>query len=78
MRLINIDCDNSESFEHSILLYLYCYNTKNNHARITHLINNLNPYIHIKFNENSNLLQSEKDNLLIDLFIIDVNSEPVF
>ena len=78
MRLINIDCDNSESFEYSILLYLYCYNTKNNHARITHLINNLNPYIHIKFNGNSNLLQSEKDNLLIDLFIIDVNSEPVF
>ena len=78
MRLINIDYDNSESFEYSILLYLLCYNTKNNHARITHLINNLNPYIHIKFNENSNLLQSEKDNLLIDLFIIDVNSEPVF
>ena len=78
MRLINIDCDNSESFEYSILLYLLCYNTKNNHARITHLINNLNPYIHIKFNGNSNLLQSEKDNLLIDLFIINVNSEPVF
>ena len=78
MRLINIDCDNSESFEYSILLYLYCYNTKNNHARITHIINNLNPYIHIKFNENSNLPQSEKDNLLIDLFIIDVNSETVF
>ena len=78
MRLINIKCDDSKSFKYSILLYLYYYNIKNNHARVTHIINNLNPYINIKFNKNSNLLQFEKDNLLIDLFIIDVNSEPVF
>ena len=78
MRLINIDCGNSESFEYSILLYLYYYNIKNNHARVTHIINNLKPYTNIKFNKISNLLQSEKDNFLIDLFIIDVNSEPVF
>ena len=78
MRLINIKCDDSKSFKYSILLYLYYYTIKNNHARVTHIINNLNPYINIKFNKNSNSLQFEKDNLLIDLFIIDVNSEPVF
>ena len=78
MRSINIKCDDSESFKYSILLYLYCYNIKNNYARVTHLINNLNPYIHIKFNKNSNLQQFEKDNLIIDLLIINLNSETVF
>ena len=78
MRLINIKCDNSEYFKYPILLYLYYYNFKNNHARVTHRINNVNPYIYIKFNKNSDLLQFEKDNPLIDLFIIDANSEPVF
>ena len=47
MRLIIIDCSDSESFEYSILLYLYYYNIKNNHARVSQLNNNLNPYIHI-------------------------------
>ena len=51
---------------------------KNNHARVPQLNNNLNPYIHIKFNKNSDILQFEKDNPHIDLFIIDVNSQPVF
>ena len=78
MRLINIKCDNSESFKYSILLYLYCYNIKNNYTRVTHLINNLNHYIHIKFNKKSDLLQFEKDNLIIDLLIINFNSETVF
>ena len=47
MRLIIIDCSDSESFEYSILLYLYYYNIKNNHAKASQLNNNLNPYIHI-------------------------------
>ena len=47
MRLIIIDCSDSESFEYSILLYLYYYNIKNNHARVSQLNKNLNPYIHI-------------------------------
>ena len=51
---------------------------KNNHARVSQLNNNLNPYIHIKFNKNSDILQFEKDNPHIDLFIIDINSKPVF
>ena len=78
MRSINIKCDDSESFKYSILLYLYCYNIKNNYTRVTHLINNLNHYIHIKFNKKSDLLQFEKDNLIIDLLIINLNSETVF
>ena len=47
MLLINKNCSDSESFEYSILLYLYYYNIKNNHARVSQLNNNLNPYIHI-------------------------------
>ena len=51
---------------------------RKNHARVSQLINNLNPYIHIKFNKNADLMQFEKDNPLINLLIIDVNSDPVF
>ena len=78
MRLINIKYDDSESFRNSILLYLYYYNIKKNYARVTYLINNLNPYTHIKFNKNSDLLQFQKDNPITDLLIINLNSEPVF
>ena len=78
MHLININCNDKESFKQSVLLYLYYYNIQNNHGRVAQLNNNLNPYIHIKFNENSDILQFEKDNLLIDLFIIDVNGNPLF
>ena len=46
MLLINKNCSDSESFEYSILLYLHYYNIKNNHARVSQLNNNLNPYIH--------------------------------
>ena len=51
---------------------------RKNHARVSQLINNLNPSIHIKFNKNADLMQFEKDNPLINLLIIDVNSDPVF
>ena len=78
MRLINLNCVGSESFKYSIQLYLYDYNIKNNHARVSQLINNLNPYIHNKFNTNVDLVQLEKDNPHIDLFIIGINSKPVF
>ena len=78
MRLINLNCVDSESFKFSIQLYLYYYNMKNSHARVSQLNNNLNPYIHIKFNKNRDILQFEKDNPHIDLFIIDINSKPVF
>ena len=78
MRLINLNCVGSESFKYSIQLYLYYYNIKNNHARVSQLNNNLNPYIHNKFNTNVDLVQLEKDNPYIDLFIIGINSKPVF
>ena len=54
------------------------YNIKNNHARVSQLNNNLNPYIHIKFNKNIDILQFEKDSPHINLFMININSKPVF
>ena len=78
MFLINIYCNDSESFKYSILLYLYYYNIKKNHGRISQLNNNLNPYIPIEFNKNSDIAQFEQDNSHISLFIIDINGEPLF
>ena len=78
MRLINIYCNDSNSFNYSILLYLYCYNIKKNHGRISQLNNNVNPYISIEFNKNSDIAQFEQDNSHISLFIIDINGEPLF
>ena len=78
MRLINIKCRDIESFEYSILLYLYYYNIKRNNGRVTQLVFNIDPYINIKFNKNNDLVQFEKDNPHNDLLIIDVNSTPVF
>ena len=71
MRLINLNCVDSESFKYSIQLYLYYYNVKN---RVSQLNNNLSPYIHIKFNKNVDLVQFEKDTLilvyLLSIFIV--------
>ena len=78
MLLINIYCNDSESFKYSILLYLYYYNIKKNHGRISQLNNNLNPYIPIEFNKNSDIAQFEQDNSHISLFIIDINGELLF
>ena len=76
MRLINIYCNDSESFKYSVLLYLYYYNIKQNHGRISQLNNN--PYIPIEFNKNSDVAQYKQDNSHINLFIIDINGEPLF
>ena len=35
-------------------------------------------YIYIKFNENSDIVQFERDNSHINLFIIDIDGNPVF
>ena len=78
MRLINIYCNDSNSFKYSILLYLYYYNIKKNHGRISQLNNNVNPYISIEFNKNSDIAQFEQDNSHISLFIIDINGESLF
>ena len=78
MRIINVQCNDNQSFKYSILLYLYYYNIKNNHSRISQLNNNLYPYIDIKFNENNDLYQFEQDNKHVNLLIIDNNSKPVF
>ena len=78
MRLINIYCNDSDSFKYSILLYLHYYHIKKSHGRISQLKNNLNPYISIEFNKNSDIAQFEQDNSHISLFIIDINGEPLF
>ena len=59
MRLINIYCNDSESFKYSVLLYLYYYNIKKNHGRISQLNNSVNPYIPNEFNKNSDIAQFE-------------------
>ena len=78
MHLINITCTNKESFKYSVLLYIYYYNIKKNRVRVSQLINNIDPYIDIKFNENSDIVQFERDNAHINLFIIDIDGNPVF
>ena len=78
MRLINIKCNDSDSFKYSILLYLYYYNIKNNYLRPTEISKHSNPYIQIYFNENNDIYQFEKDNTFINLLIIDINNKPIF
>ena len=78
MRLVNIKCSDKESFEYSIQLYLCYYNIQKNHGRVIQLLFNTDPYLSIKFNENNDINQFEKDNPHIDLFIIDDDNNPLF
>ena len=78
MRLINIKCDNSDSFQYSILLYLYYYNMKFNHSRPTEIDKHCDPYIDIIFNKSNEVIQFEHDDPLIDLLFIDINDKPLF
>ena len=78
MRLINIKCDDNNSFKYSIVLYLYYYNIKNNYLRLTQIDKHSNPYIQIYFNRNNDIYQFEKVNTFIDLLIIDINDKLIF
>ena len=78
MLLTNITCTDKESFKYSLLLYIYYYNIKKNRARVSQLINNINPYIDIKFNENSDVMQFERDDPHISLFITNSVANPLF
>ena len=78
MRLINLICTDTESFKYPVLLYIYYYNIKKNRARVSQLINNINPYIDIEFNENSDIVQFERDNTHISLFITNIDGNPLF
>ena len=78
MCLINIKCNDFDSFKYSILLDLYYYNIKNNYLRPTEINKHSNPYIQIYFNENNDIYQFEKDNTFIDLLIININDKPIF
>ena len=77
MLLTNITCTDKESFKYSLLLYIYYYNIKKNRARVSQLINNINPYIDIKFNENSDVMQFVRDDPHISLFITDSEANPL-
>ena len=78
MRLINLICTDTESFKYSVLLYIYYHNIKKNRARVSQLIHNVNPYIDIKFSENSDIAQFERDNTHISLFITDNDGNLLF
>ena len=78
MRLINIKCDDSNSFKYSILLYLYYYNLKINYNRPTEINKHRDPYMLIYFNDGNDINQLEKDNPFFDLLIIDNSNKPLF
>ena len=78
MRLINIKCNDKESFKYSILLYLYYYNMQENLGRVIQLLFNTDPFLSIKFNKNNDINQFEKDNPHIDLFIMGDDNNPLF
>ena len=78
MHLINIKCDNRDSFKYSILLYLYYYNIKINYNRPTEINKHRDPYMLIHFNDANDINQFEKDNRFIDILIIDINNNPLF
>ena len=78
MRLINIKCNDSDSFKYSILLYLYYYNIKNNYLRPAEIDKHSNPYTQIYFNRNNDIYQFEKHKTFIHLLIIDINGKPIF
>ena len=77
-RLINIKCNESNSFKYSMLLYLYYYNIKTNYNRPTEIAKNSNPYIHIYFDRNNEICQFDKESLFIDLLITDISDNPIF
>ena len=78
MLLINIKCDNSDSFNYSIPLYLYYYNIKVNYNRPTEINKHRDPDILIHFNDYNDIIQFERENTHIDLLIIDINDKPLF
>ena len=78
LHLINIKCNDSDSFKYSILLYIYYYNIKNNYLGLTEMNKHSTPYIKINFNENNDTYQLEKNNTFINLLIIDINDKHIF
>ena len=60
MCLINIKCDNSDSFKYSILLHLYYYNIKINCNRPTEINKHRDPYMLIHFKDGNDINQFEK------------------
>ena len=77
-RLINIKCNDFDSFKYSILLYLYYYNVKTNYNRPSEIDKHRDLYIKIILYRSNNITGFEKDNPLIDLLIIDTNDKSLF
>ena len=73
--LINVKCADKDSFEYSILFYLYYYNIKNNYDRHTEIDKYREPSLSIHFNNNNDINQFEWDNPFIDLLIIDIHDK---
>ena len=59
---MNIKCDNSDSFNYSIPLYLYYYNIKVNYNRPTEINKHRDPDILIHFNDYNDITQFEREN----------------
>ena len=60
MYIINLKCNNRDSFKYSILLDLNYYNIKTNRTRVPRIKNNMISCIYIKFNRDNDIYQFEK------------------
>ena len=78
MHIMNVKCNDRESFKYSILVYLYYYNIKTNKTRVSQIKNNINPYIYIKFNRDNDIYQFEKENNHINLVINNIFGRSMF
>ena len=78
MHIMNVKCNDRESFKYSILLYLYYYNIKTNKTRVSQIKNNINPYIYIKFNRDNDIYHFEKENNHINLVINNIFGRSMF
>ena len=75
---MNVKCNDRESFQYSILLYLYYQNIKTNRIRVSQINNNINPYIHVKFNRDNDLYQFEIENNHINPIINNIFPRSMF
>ena len=78
MRLINIKCDNNDSFKYSIPLSLYYYNIEFNHSIPAEINKHRDFYILILFNDSNDIIQFQRENTLIDVLIVDIHNKPLF
>ena len=78
MYIMNLKCNDRDSFKYSILLYSYYYNIKTNRTRVSQIKNNMIPYIYIKSNRDNDIYQFEKETNHINLVINNIFGRPTF